>query len=424
MYNKKPLLADFKDKVPEATLMERYAVYYTMPDNKFSIFISCDFEWDREKEQVGKEFFVLEPSRKVDGTLNYFGETYKTESMDYNQVLDGFKWCIDLFDKDLARESIESPFTMDHNVELELAVTFGQTAGRLEAEGKIKVQDQQDLYAAVQDVYKEYCNNPSETNPFIAEDISEKILLDRFSPERAAKQEAPQHPPLPATPTAFEGTLRLAPEQVALYNDILSLSMNQLKEKYDELGDSFDHEVYLGQGYKGLLSIEMPGDLNLRDQPGVVALYVYRDTGKHPREEPFKAYFSATSVQDDFTLNADDGSSFTIRVEEDPSLKRVGSQMKFCYDGMDTDELYAPHNGEICSITRALNTNECDILAVGPMYKATFPNGDTLDVFDYELAPLAPTKEKTRLSDQIQAAEEKRESGGTQSPGREEDLTK
>lgn len=62
----------------------------------------------------------------------------------------------------------------------ELVVRMAHYSGAMEARKEIEPMEWDDLCGAIRDAIKEYYDNPSETNPFQADDIAEKVLRERF----------------------------------------------------------------------------------------------------------------------------------------------------------------------------------------------------------------------------------------------------
>ena len=93
----------------------------------------------------------------------------------------------------------------------------------------------------------------------------------------------------------------------------------------------------------------------------------------------------------------------TLTIQEDEKLRRVGNRFQFRTDVQE--DLYAEHNGEICTVKRGLTPKENDILINGLMWEAEFPNGDKLHVFDYELEPIPVPERKPALSDLVSDAQ-------------------
>lgn len=177
----KELYAQAKTQLPETGDMG-----YTMPDRKHHIIIYKDQEdsWD---EAPPEQFYVIEPNRVVNGVHDPMGDTYLTSSTDLAEVLIGCQWCLDVFEHDRQRELPD-----------ELTVRLAHEAGWMEAEGKIEVHSWEDIQIAVRDAITNYYENPNEQNPFVIEEILEKILLDRFPSE---KQKEPLAPSLDANNT-------------------------------------------------------------------------------------------------------------------------------------------------------------------------------------------------------------------------------
>lgn len=63
----------------------------------------------------------------------------------------------------------------------ELVVRLAHMAGELEARKEIAAPEWDDLCGAIRDAIQEYYENPSETNPFVVEDVAEKVFRERFA---------------------------------------------------------------------------------------------------------------------------------------------------------------------------------------------------------------------------------------------------
>lgn len=73
-----------------------------------------------------------------------------------------------------------TPFTGEID---ELVVRLAHDAGRLEESGTIEIDDWDREISAIREAIGIYYANPSETNPFVIEDIAEQIFKERFPVE-------------------------------------------------------------------------------------------------------------------------------------------------------------------------------------------------------------------------------------------------
>lgn len=62
------------------------------------------------------------------------------------------------------------------------------------------------------------------------------------------------------------------------------------------------------------------------------------------------------------------------------------------YEFQTTHGAQSFRNGQRCTITRELDDNERDLAEVGRMFRVTFEDGGTMDVFADELTPPPPAK--------------------------------
>lgn len=71
-------------------LNENGSIGYTMPDNKYHIFIYIEDIYDNK-------IYVIEPNKIIDGGHEPMGDTYNAYYGDVAGVLVGVMWCIDYF---------------------------------------------------------------------------------------------------------------------------------------------------------------------------------------------------------------------------------------------------------------------------------------------------------------------------------------
>lgn len=199
-----------------------------------------------------------------------------------------------------------------------------------------------------------------------------------------------------------EAVVKLFPEQKALINDLLSKTVDEIKDSYGPIGDNIEFKFDFGPHISGSFEIMFPDTLLEGNQkPYIEATLRYDEHVVKKYEIGHDGDFSGSLSEFEYA-----GQTFTVTFEEDESLKRVGNQFVFCPNS--EDERYCQHDGEICTILEALSNTECDMLLTGFMWKAQFPNGDVLHVFEDELSlPPEKQKEKESLSDKIQSAQAK-----------------
>ena len=87
----------------------------------------------------------------------------------------------DRFGLDMNGKVVEqgAGFVVEPEVD-ELVVQMAHMAGEMEARKEIEPMDWEELCEAIRDAIHEYYENPSETNPFQAEDVAERVLRARF----------------------------------------------------------------------------------------------------------------------------------------------------------------------------------------------------------------------------------------------------
>ena len=176
--------------------------------------------------------------------------------------------------------------------------------------------------------------------------------------------------------------VKIPPEQRAFLNDLLSMSIKDICNKYGPVGDDIDIAFPFGDSLTGYISISF-SEGGYDSKPKVsLTLYDY--------ENPYNRTVISDigeieNIANSYSIESPNGQSFTMTLQEDESLRRIGNQFKYLAN--TDDEHYAQHNGELCTITRALTPKECDMLYTGMMWEAQFPNGDALHIFDDELTP-------------------------------------
>lgn len=210
-------------------------------------------------------------------------------------------------------------------------------------------------------------------------------------------------------------TTRISPEEANLLNDLLRRPSAEIPDIYGPYGESFDFTYPLNNGFTAFLEIFptydplIPNRLSATEPPHVQARVV-NDQGQTVFQETFLARDLNHSLIGTHELKDSKGETFlTLSIREDEALRRTGNQFVFACSG--GDDHIMRHNGQLCTVHRALTGKESDILTVGMMWEAEFPDGDKLHVFDYELiTPARAIPEKLPLSQQIDTAQEKAQS--------------
>lgn len=224
----------------------------------------------------------------------------------------------------------------------------------------------------------------------------------------------------------LEASLQIPPELNALITDLLSMPTDQVPEKYGPLGDNISFSFPLSNGMTVVLDLvpshepAEPFTLS-KTEPHHVQLQLWDKNGDSLYSEFIKARdFEGAGLPGDFHISHED-LSITVTLEEDVTLRRVGNS--FVFHTQSTDEQYTIHDGDICTIQRALTPKECDILCSGLMWEAKFPDGDVIHVFDDELiGPVPERSQKMSLTNQIQAADARKaeNAGKTSTPRQRE----
>jgi len=204
--------------------------------------------------------------------------------------------------------------------------------------------------------------------------------------------------------------VKIPPELHQLANDLLTIPTEAAAQKYGPLGDNLEFTFKLAFGIKAVLEIVPQFDVADANklsatEPHAIKVSVFGADGKPLDTDPKVTHFpdSDSLLTGSFEVTVNDTITLTLALHEDESLRRVGNT--FMYKALGTEERYTKHDGEVCTIQRALTPNECDILQVGLMWVATFPNGDQGHVFDEELSQPAVEPRKPSLSEQLKSAD-------------------
>lgn len=221
---------------------------------------------------------------------------------------------------------------------------------------------------------------------------------------------------LPTEVEQLHSVVKIPPEMALMLQDILSIPSAAVPDKYGPLNDdkiisfefSFENDMkanltltpeYSSYANKKLSDRGTPFViLDVLDEDG----YLLHSQSYHPETENPTGNGSMTGKYEvsfkSFTL--------TLELQEDESLRRTGNT--FVFHASTESEPYRQHDGETCTICRALTPAEHDVLCTGLMWDAEFPNGDRLHVYDEELALPEPVQAyKPSLSEQISSAQDK-----------------
>lgn len=199
-------------------------------------------------------------------------------------------------------------------------------------------------------------------------------------------------------PLATEGVLKLPPEKVDMLNYCLTHDMTDIADQYGAIGD--DPQVWFDftpdiEAILTVLILEGRSQLKLelmqKGEPYADPILMQKDT-----------------LDGSYTINAKDGTVFTLSVEQDPEQQREGRSFTFHTDATDLPKTAAYFNGKTCTVLEQVEPKlEYEPLAIGEMmWRVKFPDGEILSVYDDELQPIPRKKD---LTTQIQGAEGKRE---------------
>lgn len=212
-------------------------------------------------------------------------------------------------------------------------------------------------------------------------------------------QDDPIQQPQPSRePLITEGVLKLPPEKVDLLNYCLTHDMTDIADQYGAIGD--DPQVWFDftpdiEAILTVLILEGRSQLQLelmqKGEPYAEPMLMQRDT-----------------LDGSYTINAKDGTVFTLSVEKDPEQQRKGNSFTFHTDATDLPKTAAYFNGKTCTVLEQVEPKlEYEPLAIGEMmWRVKFPDGEILNVYDDELRSIPRKKD---LTTQIQGAEGKRE---------------
>lgn len=206
-------------------------------------------------------------------------------------------------------------------------------------------------------------------------------------------------------PLVTEGVLKLPPEKVDMLNYCLTHNMVEIADQYGAIGD--DPQVWYDftpdiEAILTVLILEGRSQLQLelmqKGEPYADPILMQKDT-----------------LDGSYTINAKDGTVFTLSVKRDPEQQREGHSFTFHTDATDL-----PNNGKTCTVLEQVEPKlEYEPLAIGEMmWRVKFPDGEILSVYDDELRPIPRKKD---LTTQIQGAEGKREQSAPTPEEKEKD---
>ena len=229
----------------------------------------------------------------------------------------------------------------------------------------------------------------------------------------------PQHkagfvvPGLDLLEDEIRAEIKISPEEADFWKTLMHLSSAQIPEVFNcPWGDNVEFMAKAEHGLTVTLEIGPvvdPKDSNKLSEtdPPEVTVKIFTEDHETVCEVKYSARELERKLTGDYQImiGSNNATCFTLSMEEDESLRRVGNQFVFRFDGQD--QRYAKHNGETCTVQRMLTSEENDILINGLMWVAKFSDGDLLHVFDYELEQLPTPERKTPLNEQVKAAEDR-----------------
>lgn len=208
-----------------------------------------------------------------------------------------------------------------------------------------------------------------------------------------------------------QATIQMFPEMHTLVKNLLTLPSAEIPKKYGPLGDNLSFEIPLENDCTACVEVVPSYELMnphalSKTEAHFLFVMIQDASGKVIEEEStygkdLSKFFSGKDCEIKLEYT-----KLTLNLREEESLRRTGNS--FVFRATSEDERYTQHNGEVCTIQKALTAKECDMLCTGFMWVAEFPNGDQLHVFDDELTALSQEKDlKAPLHQQIQNAQQK-----------------
>ena len=197
-------------------------------------------------------------------------------------------------------------------------------------------------------------------------------------------------------PRSTEITLKLPPEQIALFNDILRLDSDKLYEKYGAFGDDKELLFEFSSKIFAVVTVVLP-ESTPAGSHGMLKIGLFDNVNN---SNFFTTVSNADSICGSFKIKGRDGIEYTMTIEEDEKQRRVGNE--FIYTANTTDMEYTQYNGQVCTVLRELSPNkECEPLCGGLMYEVKFQNGAIENVFDEELSGPIETLDKAQPLDKM-----------------------
>lgn len=191
----------------------------------------------------------------------------------------------------------------------------------------------------------------------------------------------------------FHATLKLPPEQLAVFNDVVTMNANQLYEKYGPFGDDFDFTVDFSDGLYAYIKLHLPAEDSFKDQVSMYLCCNGVPVGG------YQTYDDLNTFEGTFQLKHKDGQTFTLDIMQDEQQRRIGNT--FIFYANTTDPEITQYNGKRCTILSQIGKEDNDVLCSGILYKAYFEDGGTVHVFDAELSERVFFKEQAKSLDDL-----------------------
>lgn len=298
----------------------------------------------------------------------------------------------------------EAKYTMDKEDKADLLATaesFGHLRQDLYRQSEAEREAGTDKIHVVLSINKETLAEHMADEESLGDAISRELkwlhdsgmYVDSWSFAQDDPTSQPEHDPL-----VTEGVLKLPPEKVDMLNYCLTHNMIEIADQYGAIGD--DPQVWFDftpdiEAILTVLILEGRSQLQLelmqKGEPYADPILMQKDT-----------------LDGSYTINAKDGTVFTLSVEKDPEQQREGHSFTFHTDATDLPKTAAYFNGKTCTVLEQVELKlEYEPLAIGEMmWRVKFPDGEILSVYDDELQSISRKKD---LTAQIQGAEGKRE---------------
>lgn len=341
---------------------------------------------------LGEKHFVVGHNPKAPApyvTWQYFAETGSYHQGNYfAQEADAI---MDLFRR--AGESLDLP---GRSLGLELLSDDDRMILREESEREAVHYGLSELLAGTEQPYDydALVNNPN----FMARAIHAYNNIDHSYENEAFSDQLeeilkdfPEYRKDHTVPASDKAQIKMSPEEAALLNALLQIPSARIPEEYGPWGDNIGFHFVSATGYySGSLELAPsyePGSnhsLSKTEPPHVIVTVWNCNTGDLLCKDTYYASDLNALLLGDYSIfTKGPESKLELSVEEAPELRRLGNT--FVYRCNAEEDRYTKHDGELCTITKQLTPEECDILITGLMWEAQFPDGDILHIWDEEL---------------------------------------